>query len=216
VLKEREQLAFEMHDTLAQSFTGIAYQLQAASTERRGEGMIQTHIRHALEMVHISHREASRAIAALRPHYRDAAGILDELNSSAERLCDGGELLIATKLNGKMIELPLEVTDVFFRIGQEAISNAIQHSGCKALTISLSLSRREARLSVSDDGHGFAKDEMQPGLGIESMRKRTATINALFDLESTPGKGTTVTVTASSLVARGPLYRLRAKLFGAS
>ncbi len=216
VLKEREQLAFEMHDTLAQSFTGIAYQLQAASTERRGETMIQTHIRHALEMVHLSHREASRAIAALRPHYRDAAGILDELKASAERLCDGGGLLITTKLTGKVIELPLEVTDVFFRIGQEAISNAIRHSGCKTLTIGLSLSRREARLSIKDDGRGFSEYEAQPGLGIEGMRKRAAKINALFKLESNLGEGTSITVTASSRTARGPLLRLRSKLLGTS
>ncbi len=216
VLKEREQLAFEMHDSLAQSFTGIAYQLQAASSERRGEQMIQTHIRHALEMVDISHREASRAIVALRPQYRDAMGILSALKSSAERLSDGGGLVIATRLNGRMMDLPLEVTDVFFRIGQEAISNAIQHSGCKTLTISLSLSRRDARLFINDDGHGFAEDGTEQGLGIESMRKRAAKINALFNLESKPGEGTTITVTASSLAGRGPLHRLRAKLLGAS
>ena len=107
---------------------------------------------------------------------------------------------------------PLE----FFRIGQEAISNAIQHSGCKTLSIGLSLSRREARLSVKDDGRGFTQGERQQGLGIEGMRKRAAKVNALFNLESAPGERTTITVTASSLVARGPLHRLRARLLGAS
>jgi hypothetical protein len=90
VLQEREQLAFEMHDTLAQSFTGIAYQLEAASIERRGERWIQMHIHNALKLVHMSHKEASRTIAALRPQYRDAASILDALKESAERLSDGG------------------------------------------------------------------------------------------------------------------------------
>jgi hypothetical protein len=63
MLREREELAYEVHDTLAQSFTGIAYQLQAARTERRGEDAVQEHIGSALRLVSISHREASRTIA---------------------------------------------------------------------------------------------------------------------------------------------------------
>src|ERR1019366_6066745 len=85
VLREREQLAFEMHDTLAQSFTGIAYQLQAASHEKRGEDRVQAHIHNALKMVHLSHKEASRTIASLRPQYRDAAAIVSSLKETAER-----------------------------------------------------------------------------------------------------------------------------------
>src|SRR5205823_2850478 len=90
VLQEREQLAFEMHDTLAQSFTGIAYQLQAARAERGGQEAVQAHLEHALEMVTMSHREASRTIAALRPQHRDAPGILRELKQLGERLSGTG------------------------------------------------------------------------------------------------------------------------------
>jgi signal transduction histidine kinase len=209
VLREREQLAFEMHDTLAQSFTGIAYQLQAASIERRGEGMMQTHIRNALEMVHVSHREASRTIAALRPQYRDAAGILAALKESGERLSDGGSLIITTEMAGKMIDLPLEVTDVFVRIGQEAISNAIQHSGCKSLTISLNLSRKEAQLCICDDGAGFIESAIVQGLGIAGMKKRAAKVKARFEIRTALDRGTAITVTAPLRLTGGWLGRLR-------
>ena len=129
--------------------------------------MAQAHIRNALEMVHASHREASRTIAALRPQYRDAAGILSALKASAERLSDGGGLVITTSLSGKSANLQIEVADGFFRIGQEAVSNAIQHGRCRVLSISLRLSRREAQLVVQDDGEGLPR--LRANAGSESQ-----------------------------------------------
>ncbi|HEX9199604.1 MAG TPA: sensor histidine kinase, partial [Acidobacteriaceae bacterium] len=211
VLKEREELAFQMHDTLAQSFTGIAYQLQAASIERRGLEKVQAHIQNALQMVQMSHKEASRTIAALRPQYRDAAEILEALKGSAERLSDSGVRIVAS-LSGRSTQLPLEITDAFFRIGQEAISNAIQHSGCSELTITLRLSKREVQLCVADDGRGFSCEAAVIGLGITGMRSRAAKTKARFDLATEPGAGTKITVTASLPLGHGLLDRLRAML----
>ena len=209
VLREREELAFEMHDTLAQSFAGIAYQLQAASIERRGLDKVQAHIQNALQMVQMSHREASRTIAALRPQYRDATGILTALKEAAERLSDGAVRITAT-LPGRSAQLPLEITDALFRIGQEAISNAIQHSGCSQLMISLRLSKREVQLCVADDGRGFSRQSVDVGLGIAGMQTRAAKTKARFDLATEPGGGTKITVTAP--LGQGLLYRLRAML----
>lgn len=212
VLHEREQLAFEMHDTLAQSFTGIAYQLQAASIERRGAEKVQVHIQNALQMVHISHKEASRTIAALRPQYTDAAGILNTLKEGAERLSDGSHLRVTTTLAGRSSQLPLEVTDALFRIGQEAVSNSIQHAECSELSLILRASKREVQLSIQDNGRGFSEPEVAGGLGIVGMRSRAAKIRGRLELKSAPSAGTTVTVTASLPLARGLLYRLRAIL----
>jgi len=212
VLKEREELALEMHDTLAQSFTGIAYQLQAASLEHRGVDKVQAHIRNAIQMVKMSHKEASRTIAALRPQYQDATGILNALKEAAERLSDGGSLRITTSLSGRSTQLPLEVTNSLFRIGQEAVSNSIQHAGCKELRITLHLSKREVQLCVEDDGCGFSEQAIDAGLGIRGMRSRAAAARARFDLTTTPGTGTMITVTASLPMARGLRYRVRAML----
>jgi signal transduction histidine kinase len=197
LLAEREELAFEMHDTLAQNFSGIAFQLQAASQEKRGESFIRSHIGNALEMVQLCHKEASRTIAALRPQYRDAAAILTALRESGERLSDGGPLRIATAYTGKNSKLPLRITDGLFRIGQEAISNAIQHSGCKQIDLELALHRHTVCLTVRDDGHGFPDGAIQDGLGISGMRNRAARIKAEFAILSTPGQGTTVKVCAA-------------------
>lgn len=197
VLQEREQLAFEMHDTLAQCFTGIAYQLHAARAERKGGDAVQSHIEHALAMVTTSHREASRTIAALRPQHRDAPGILAALKLLAEKLGAGGDLVIHTAVTGRASELRFEVADAFFRIGQEAISNAIQHGHCKALSVELQFDRRKAALKVSDDGVGFSTAEKSGGLGIIGMKRRSEKIRATFSLTSTPEHGTTVIVVSS-------------------
>jgi len=194
VLREREQLAMEMHDTLAQSFAGIAYQLQAASHEKRGESQVQAHIENALKMVHVSHKEARRTISTLRPQYRDAAAIVSSLKETAESLSDGGDLKIDASMKGRNQTLPLPTTDALFRIGQEAISNAIQHSRCQTLTISLNLSRRETSLTIRDDGRGIAGDEIHEGLGMEGMKNRAAKVRAELEVTSVSGAGTTVFV----------------------
>jgi signal transduction histidine kinase len=201
VLREREQLAFEMHDTLAQSFTGIAYQLQAASHEKRGEDRVQAHILNALRIVHLSHKEASRTISSLRPQYRDAAAIVSSLKETAERLSDGGGLQIDASIEGGKSTLPLPITDAFFRIGQEAISNAIQHSQCRTLAISLSVSRRDASLTIRDNGRGFVREQIQEGLGMEAMRNRAFKAKAKLEVTSVPGIGTTILVRATRSIA---------------
>jgi signal transduction histidine kinase len=212
LLKEREELAFEMHDTLAQSFTGIAYQLQAASLENRGPREVQAHIQNALKMVDISHREAGRTVAALRPQFRAASDIVATLDELAERLIDGGDLVVKSNVSGRIVELPLAVTDALFRIGQEAVTNAVQHAGCKNLEIFLELTSREARLTIRDDGCGFANSPQTTGLGIAGMKNRAAKVNARFDFATAPSGGTCVTVVAPLPRAIGLFSRAQAFL----
>lgn len=207
LLREREELAFEMHDTLAQSFTGIAYQLQAAALEKRGQAEIQTHIHNALEMVDMSHKEASRTIAALRPHYRQTSDIIAALKELAERLSDGGDLLIDTRIEGKEVELPLAITDALFRVGQEAVTNAVQHANCRNLKITLEISKSEAKLTVCDDGRGISSQGQSNGLGIAGMKARASKIKARFDCTTMPSRGTSIIITAPLPRVRGLLSK---------
>jgi signal transduction histidine kinase len=195
ILREREQLAFEMHDTLAQSFTGIAYQLQAAGMERRGMEQVRQHIQNALHMVHLSHREASRTISSLRPQYRESADIASALGELANRLSDGS-VRIETKVEGHLSQLPLAVTDALYRIGQEAVTNALQHSGCSLLTIHLQLARQLAVLRIHDDGKGINPESREKGLGMDGMRSRAAKIRAHMEIDSSATGGTTIAISA--------------------
>ncbi|MFC6646298.1 sensor histidine kinase [Granulicella cerasi] len=202
-LQQREQLAFEMHDTLAQSFTGIAYQLTAAKMERRGPEVVQSHIEHALEMVQHSHRDASNTIAALRPRLRNAPALLEALEQTARRIADGGDLVVETEIVGRVIILGVALTDAFFRIGQEAISNAIHHGHCKSLRLVLTFHKREVELAIEDDGMGFAADGTQQGLGLIGMASRASKVRGKLVVRSMPSKGTTICVRAPKPLAGG-------------
>lgn len=211
ILREREQLAFEMHDTLAQSFTGIAYQLQAASMERRGMEQVRHHVQNALHMVHLSHREASRTISSLRPQYRESADIANALGELAQRLSDG-TVRIETSVEGHNAQLPLAVTDALYRIGQEAVTNALQHSGCAHLRIHLQLTRTHAVLRIQDDGHGILPESRAKGLGLDGMRSRAAKIRARMEIISSAEEGTTILVNAPLPRALGMIRGATASL----
>ncbi|NUQ27211.1 MAG: hypothetical protein HOQ35_01655, partial [Acidobacteriaceae bacterium] len=186
--------------------------LEAANLERRGESQIRQHIQNALRMVHLSHREASRTIAALRPQFRDAAAILAALRASALRMSDGGTLEVTTQLRGKNRHLPIQIADALYRIGQEAISNAIQHAEATRLEIGLSLTNRDVEFSICDNGRGFTPEQITGTMGLSGMRARANRIKAMLEIHSLPGAGTTILVKAQIRFAGSLLYRLRTTL----
>lgn len=196
VLEERERLALEMHDTLAQSFAGIGFQLQAILEETKASTASAKQVEIALCMVRSSHEEAKRSIAALRPRFLNSADVVDNLRQAAERLVEGKSVKIHTHIEGPVDEIPLRISDALFRIGQEAISNAVRHSYARAITISLSLIANHIRLSVHDDGVGFDIQQNDPGFGIRGMTRRTDNIGGKIQIVSLPNNGTTVIVTA--------------------
>jgi signal transduction histidine kinase len=196
VLEERERLALEMHDTLAQSFAGIGFQLQAILEETRTSAVATRQVETALGMVRSSHEEAKRSIAALRPRFLNSSDIVDNLRQVAERLVEGEHVKILTCSEGPVDEVPLRISDALFRIGQEAISNAVRHSHARTIAISLSLVAPRIRLSVRDDGIGFDMQQNDPGFGIRGMTRRSDNIGGRIQIASAPNSGTTITVTA--------------------
>ena len=212
ILAEREQIAFDMHDTLAQSFTGIAYQLEAANMDPSGLEVVREHIRDTLQTVKRSHREASNAIAALRPQNRDANSILGTLRDAAERMSPGGRVRIITELTGASVSLPVQITDAIFRIGQEAIANSLRHSFCHTLKISIYFTRRDISFSVVDDGQGFDVKRTPQRLGLAGIRARAKSLGAILEIASDLSSGTRVQVVCPLPVAGGFFVNLRRAL----
>jgi signal transduction histidine kinase len=195
VLAERERLAMEMHDTLAQSFTGIGFQLQAVregiKNSRTDHGQLDV----ALDMVRMSHQEAKRSIGALTPKSLGETGLMESLEDAARRLVDGGSISISTTILGDKRVIPLRVFDGLFRIGQEAVSNAIRHSHPSRILIALTFEKDELQLLVKDDGDGFSTDQQYQGFGTRGMEKRAEGIGGSLHIQSSPGAGTSVIVT---------------------
>jgi len=197
VLDERQRLAHEMHDTLAQSFAGLGFQLQAIRDDIKDGIDIVPQLEQAQDMVRNSHEEARRSISALRPELLESVGLLSTLETCARRIVSqSGSVEIKTVSQGNMQSLPLGVSDTLLRIGYEAITNAIRHARCSRLTISLLYERSTVELIVEDDGLGFVVSSDSAGFGIRGMHKRADNISAEFKIDSAPGKGTGVHVRA--------------------
>jgi two-component sensor histidine kinase len=197
VLDERQRLAHEMHDTLAQSFAGLGFQLQAIREDVRDGIDIMPQLEQTQEMVRNSHEEARRSISALRPELLESVGLLSTLEMCARRIVSqSASIEIKTGSEGSVQTLPLGVSDTLLRIGCEAITNAIRHAHCSRLTISLRYESSTVELIVEDDGVGFVISSESAGFGIRGMHKRADNISARFSIDSAPGRGTSVHVLA--------------------
>jgi signal transduction histidine kinase len=197
ILEERGRLAHEMHDTLAQSFAGIGFQLQAIRNELPGE-MSTAHqqLELASNLVRHSHEEARRSIATLRSEDLESDDLLSALELCAKRMVDGGSVRVTTVRQGDPRSIPLRIADTLYRIGQEAVANAVRHAQPTHLTIRLIYSHDTVCLQVEDNGSGFTQSGVTWGFGIRGMRRRVQGISGAFHLHSQPGEGTQVTVEA--------------------
>jgi signal transduction histidine kinase len=194
VLDERQRLAHEMHDTLAQSFAGIGFQLQAIRDEIDDRIAIDRELDLASSLVRRSHEEAKRSIAALRPELLESMGLLRALEQSAQSMVAGGVIRISAFSSGEAHSIPVRISDTLFRIGQEALANAVRHANPSSLLISLTYGDDALQLLVEDDGKGFVVDAESAGFGIRGMRKRADVISAELQIRTAPGEGTAVRV----------------------
>jgi len=197
IVEEREHLAFEMHDTLAQGFAGIGFQLEAIRTGVPEE-LLRMHqqIDLASDLVRHSHAEARRTVDMLRPRQLESEGLLSALALCARRLVAGGSVAVISRSLGEVRPIPLRMSDNLYRIGQEALANAVRHARPTTLSIILEYRKNWVRLLVGDDGAGFVQREELVGFGVLGMRKRATSISATLDISSVLGKGTQVSVTA--------------------
>ena len=198
VLDERHRLAQEMHDTLAQSFAGIGFQLQAIRDEIDNKHAIREEIDVASTLVRRSHEEAKRNIAALRPELLESLGLMKALEESARSMVAGGNIRVAATSSGEPYSVPIRIADTLFRIGQEALANAVRHGAPTILKIGVVYASDFVQLTVEDDGKGFRLDSQTSGFGIRGMRNRADKISGELEISSTVGTGTTV-------VARVPM-----------
>ena len=197
VLDERQRLAHEMHDTLAQSFAGLGFQLQAIRDDVEDGIDIMPQLEQAQGMVRNSHEEARRSILALRPEHLESVGLLSALEDCALRMISkSSSIEVKAASVGNIQTIPLRVSDTLLRIGYEAIANAIRHAHCSRLTITLGYERSTVEMIVEDDGEGFVISSDSAGFGIRGMHKRADNISAHFRIDSVPGQGTAVHVLA--------------------
>jgi signal transduction histidine kinase len=208
VMAERERMAHELHDTLAQSFAGIGFQLQAI---QRSVPDSLSHLRQqvslATDLVRHSHKEARRSFEPLQAERDQAIDLLTELERSTRQMLDGGTMQFTVAAEGGSTEIPARTAKELLRIGQEAIANTVRHASATRIDVLLRFVSKTVILRVEDNGIGFVKSGNLLGFGLRGMRKRAASIDARFEIDSSPGQGTRITVTAplpSALSSRNP------------
>jgi signal transduction histidine kinase len=208
VLDERERIAHEMHDSLAQSFVGIGFQLQAIGNGvPRDLPEVNHQLELASELVRHSHEEARRSLMTLRREFLEGETLHAALERFARRMVEHGTIEVAQQVSGEEDNLPFALKDALFRIGQEAIANALRHASPSIILIHAEYRPATVLLTVEDNGSGFEPDLPVRGFGLQGMRKRAEGIAARLEVVSAPGKGTRVDVTAP-VPLRLPLARL--------
>src|SRR5881296_2331586 len=197
ILEERNRLARDIHDTLAQGFTGVIVQLEAVEDAiaccRRKEA--NQHLQRASELARRSLNEARRSVHALRPQALQGRNFWEALKGLIKNTTAGTALHTTFNLNGKMRHLPLVWQENLLHIGQEALTNALKYAHPRNFETRLTFNTKEVRLELRDDGDGFKIKERHDGFGLTGMRERADQMGGNLKITSARGKGTDVLVT---------------------
>ena len=198
VMAERNRIAREIHDTLAQGFVAVSVQLQVVSRLLgSAPDAAKQHLRQAEELVRHGLEDARKAIWELRSQSAENRDLAAQLAKMADRLTAGTETRAEVRVNGAYRPLSGRVEEELVRIAQEAVTNAVRHADAKQVEIQLKFSARGVMLSVQDNGRGFSGEPASARdghFGIAGMKERAQQIGGTLTLSSHEGQGTRVSV----------------------
>jgi PAS domain S-box-containing protein len=196
VFEERNRMARDIHDTLAQGFTGVIVQLEAAedaiSCGYRKEA--DNHLHRAGELARRSLSEARRSVHALRPRALQEHNFWDALKGIIKNTTVGTALHTKFAAQGKIPELPRPWQENLLHIGQEALTNTLKYAHARNFETRLSYKAKELRLELRDDGDGFKVKDQNDGVGLTGMRERVEQMGGELEVTSSRRKGTKITV----------------------
>jgi signal transduction histidine kinase len=198
ILDERQRMAREIHDTLAQGLTGIITQLQAAEQACADPVGWRRHFAAATRLARESLSEARRSVDALRPESLETARLSDALADVARRWSALHGTPVQVSTTGTTQPITPEAEVALLRAAQEALANVAKHAAASRVGLTLSYLDNEVALDIRDDGRGF---NPQPGVnghrasggfGLVAMRQRMESLSGTLQIESEPGIGTAI------------------------
>jgi signal transduction histidine kinase len=198
-IRERNRLAADLHDTLQQDLTAIAFQMEAAHTLREQRpAQAAEHARLARELLDRSQEDLRRAVWSLRAGVLEGHTFEEALQELVRRTRThtGIDCICDVESDGTRIR-EVEANHLLM-LAQEALNNALKHASPTRITVRAEIRRSGLQLTFSDDGCGFTP-EFAPGpqeghFGLLGMRERTRALNGAFTLTSSPGHGTQITI----------------------
>lgn len=201
ILEERNRMAREIHDTLAQAFTGILAQVGAANQVLTDDlEATGAHLDLIKELARTGLTEARRSVIALRPQLLEEGSLQSALHRLVTQIrAAATDTTLYYEIEGAVYSLPTEVENNLLRIGQEALTNAIRHANADEIRVELVYDRDQFCLRVRDNGQGFGVGSVPSsnGFGLLGMSERVERIGAQLTIGSQPGRGTEIIVTVS-------------------
>ena len=196
VMKERNRLARELHDSVSQALYGIGLGARTARTlldrqpvDEETKARLANPLDYVLSLADAGLAEMRALIFELRLDALEKEGLVAALSKHAEALHARHKLDVHTEFYEEP-ELPLETKEALYRIAQEALNNVVKHAHASQVEIRLEDREGAIALEVRDDGVGFDPQAEYPGhLGLQSMRERTARLGGALEIESAPGRG---------------------------
>jgi len=199
VLGERNRIAREIHDTLAQGFVAVSVQLELLGRKLSGQADgVRELLDQTRELVRESLAEARRSIWDLRSHTAEGEDFASKLSKMATQVTQRTTVKVRFEVNGTYHALPEKIEDELLRIGQEAITNVVRHAEAKHVDVAVSFDAKKVKMTIADDGKGFVDHLVASSAnghyGLQGMRERAEQIGAELTVASTPGAGTQVRV----------------------
>jgi PAS domain S-box-containing protein len=199
IIEERNRMAREIHDTLAQAFTGILAQVGAANQVLTDDvEATQAHLDLIKELARTGLVEARRSVVALRPQLLEEGSLQSALHRLIAQIRAAAmDTTLYCEIEGTVYALPTEVESNLLRVGQEALTNAIKHANADKIRVELVYDRDQVCLRVQDNGQGFGVGSIpsSEGFGLLGMSERAERIGAQLTIRSQPGQGTEIIVT---------------------
>jgi signal transduction histidine kinase len=213
IMHERQRLAHEIHDTLAQGFTSIVMHLEAVEAQIPDElSSMRSHIEQACRTARENLVETRRLLHDLQPVILDHATLPEALTQLTERWSDESGIPTSISITGTSDSLRPEIEVTLLRSAQEALANVRKHSKASKVTITLSYMDDTVALDVQDDGIGFDTKSLSffpiekpgGGFGLKALSERIKLLGGMFSVESAPTEGTTIAV-ALPAISHQPL-----------
>lgn len=191
-LTERQRLARDIHDTLAQHFTSIVMHLSAAKYSNPES--VQSEVQQAEDAAREGLAEIRRIVWDMRPEQIEKASLVEAVEEMAARWSAENSVLVKMKVTGTPRSLPPSAETALLRISQEAMHNIIKHAQAKNVNITFSFMEDIFVMDIADDGLGFDPSKASDGFGLKTMRDRIEELSGIFTIESEQGRGTAIAV----------------------
>jgi PAS domain S-box-containing protein len=196
VVAERNRMARDIHDTLAQGFTGVIVQLEAVE-EAMSQGLsakAAEYVARAGALARESLQEARRSVRALRPQTLEENDLCEALQRLINQMTAGTGVQAVFNVRGQQPELPPEWEDNLLRIGQEVLTNVLRHAQAGKFKAGITFDTAELRLNLSDNGKGFDPGGRHQGFGLQGIKERVKAMGGQLSIQTAKGEGTAVSI----------------------